>query len=62
MYAFTWIGCPMSSTSRRVKSISGGQVRCSPWSTIVAPAANSASTFSELTWSPTSAPNPPGDV
>ena len=54
-------GVPSSSTSSRVKSTSGGHIRCRPWSTIVAPAANSASTLSLDTWSDTSAPNPPDD-
>ena len=55
-------GCPRSATSWRVKSTSGGQVRCRPWSTSVAPSANSASTLSAPTWSPTPAPAPPGAV
>ena len=42
----------------RTKSIMGGHSRCRPCSTIVAPAANSASTFAESTWSGISAPKP----
>ena len=45
-----------------MKSTSGGHIRCRPCSTIVAPAANSASTLSLDTWSDTSAPYPPDAV
>jgi hypothetical protein len=62
MYAFTWAGCPSSATSLRVNARSGGQLRCSPCKTIVAPAANSRSTMAESTWSATWAPNPPEAV
>ena len=42
MYALTCAGCPSSATRRRVNARSGGQLRCSPCKTIVAPAANTA--------------------
>jgi hypothetical protein len=48
-----------SAPSRPAKSISGGQIRCNPCSTRVAPSAYSRMILSSITWSATSAPAPP---
>ena len=59
MYALVCTGWPTSEVMPRTKSMIGGQNRCRPCNTIVAPAANSVSTPSGSTWSGISAPNPP---